>query len=130
MILSLTFWKISRAQDGTEEKKYLQDGIQWHAIWKDLDFWSTANYLSLHEEIMKKGFSSKEGIESEKESQERQNMIVYSQLLSYAYNMSSFGVDRAEIKKITQQFYQYYSLDECRVKELMVRKWEKLLKLI
>jgi len=120
MILSLTFWKLSRGPDGTEEKKYLQDGIQFHPIWKDLEFWSTANYLSLHEEIMKKGSSSKQEIESEKECHERQNIIVYSQLLSYAYNMSSFGVDRSDIKKITQQFYQYYRLDDCRVKELMV----------
>lgn len=121
MILSLTFWKLSRAPDGSEEKKYLQDGIQWHPIWKDLEFWSTANYLSLHEEIMKRESSRKDGNESEKDIEERQNLLVYSQLLSYAYNMSSFGVDRSEIKKITQQFYQYYSLDEPRVKELMVR---------
>lgn len=120
MILSLTFWKVVSDQGRQEEKKYLQASIKWHPLWKELDFWTAAIFLSIHEEVVNKRSYKLEEQESEKETRERQKAIVCGQLLSYVHNMASFDVEKSEIKKIMKLFCQYYCLEENDTKEIMV----------
>ena len=48
MLLSLTFYKKE------DEKVYLQNDVVDHSVWKSIDFWKAASYLSIYEEIKAK----------------------------------------------------------------------------
>jgi len=129
LILSLTFWK--EENPSNKKKQYLHSKIVWHPVWRDLDFWSTAVFLSIREELKsQKGLEKEESVE---ETIDREKNIVYGQLLSFSHNMVTFMVEKTEIKKIMEKFVGFYEIENDKLKLLvnntdgMIKKQEQSL---
>ena len=120
IILSQTFHRIS--SDPDSPRIFLQDSIDKHDCWKNVEFWEGIIKYSINEEIYKqKNFNS----ESLEERQNRIKTTAFSQLLHFTFNMVSFGILKEKVidtinrvcrlfkipEELSQQILNY--VDEC-----------------
>jgi len=118
MILSLTFWKVIKSPSGEEQKKFLQTPILWHPIWKETDFWITAIYMSILEEINHQKSLKLEDHEETEDTIERYKNVVFGHLATFSNNMIAFMIEKSDVKKIVKQYCNFYNLEDNKVKEL------------
>jgi hypothetical protein len=123
VILSLTFSKIINVPNGNggvkEEKIFLQTAVVQHAIWKDLDFWESAVFASIKEEMLSQKGYKLEATETDSDTLYRQKNLVFGQLASYGHNMLIFNLDKGEVKNLLTKFCKFYNLTEMQVKDIM-----------
>jgi len=119
IILSQTFWRnFVLPTEKESEKVYLHSEIKDLRIWKNLEFWQAAIFVSLYKELLFKNSVREHINEQKNDSAENQNLIVTGQLMSFVHMMHDFGIDKKFIQTIIKQFNQYYNLEEKIIKEL------------
>ncbi len=112
IILSQTFYILK----GTKEKIYLQQKIENHPVFKNLEFWQIFIQFTISNTIsnsiesdIKNGKILKE---SEKDSKKKYDNIIFTHLITLADNMIEFGNDISNIKTIIKQKINYYKINE------------------
>ena len=124
VILSLTFYKIFQMPGPNnqmkEEKIFLQTSIGSHALWKEMDFWDSAIYLSIIEEMLSQKNYKLDQAENDNENSFRQKNLVFGQLASYAHNMLIFNLDKYEVKNLVMKYCKIYNLTDQQVKDILV----------
>jgi len=122
VILSLTFYKIVQIPSGfgaKDEKIFLQTAVGAHLIWKDLDLWDSAVFLSIKEEMLSQRNYKLDQTETDSETSFRQKNLVFGQLASYGHNMLIFSLDKYEVKTLLQKYCKIYGLTDQQVKDIM-----------
>ena len=112
IILSQTFYILK----GIKEKIYLQQKIENHPVFKNLEFWQIFIQFTISNTIsnsiesdIKNGKILKE---SEKDSKKKYDNIIFTHLITLADNMIEFGNDISNIKTIIKQKINYYKINE------------------
>ena len=130
VILSLTFYKLVQMptmfNQTKEEKVFLQTSIVSHALWREIDFWDSAIYLSIIEEMLNQKNYKLDQSESDNETLFRQKNLVFGQLASYGHNMLIFNLEKSEVKSLLQKYCKIYNLTDQQVKDIMVRLFLKV----
>lgn len=111
IILSQTYYY----EDETKKKIYILEYIKNDKYLKNSRFWR--NFI---DDMIKKEFQRfedvfpdlniniKKNININKKIKDKLNEVVFSQLLTYASNMTDFGIDKRIILKITDEFIEKY----------------------
>ncbi len=110
MILSQTFYRVSN--DSNNPRIFLQEAIEAHDIWKQIEFWEGIIKYSIHEEIHNQRSSSFCNQESPDDKQLRIQSIAFGQLLSFTFNMLSFEIPKEKVKDPILIFCKIYKLPE------------------
>lgn len=123
--MSFTFYKFARIEQTVsgvyrEEKIFLQASIVDHPIWKDLEFWESAMFNSINEELSQQKNYKLEENETAGETTLRLRNLVFGQLTSYSHNMLMFNLDKMEVRNLLSKFCKAYSLTEMQVRDIMV----------
>ncbi len=134
MILTFTYFKYNTnplLETSThivrEDKIFLHSELIDHPIWKSVDFWECAIFLSIKEELESQKSYNLEEKETKADTSRREKNLVWGQLVSYQHNMMIFDMDKNEVKQVLLNFSKIYSLGDQQVKDLMVRLFAVLL---
>jgi len=107
IILSQTFHRIS--SDPDSPRIFLQDSIDKHDCWKNIEFWEGIIKYSINEEIYKqKNFNC----ESSEERQIRIKTTAFSQLLHFTFNMISFGIVKEKVRDTINKICRLFKIPE------------------
>ena len=113
IILSQTFFINGKNEN---EKIYLQKKIQNNEIFKSQEFWSDFIDYSINEDIyitvnndVKNGNILKE---NRKDSEDKKSNIFYTKIISFAYNMISFEIDKEIIKQVVLPKTEKYKISD------------------
>jgi len=107
LILSQTFYKITN--ESSNSKVFLQAIIAKHHIWKNFEFWEELIKYSVIEEINLQSLGIPNNLEEEND---KNNNIVFSQLLSLSYQILIFIKEKDKIKDLILKFIKVYQLPE------------------
>lgn len=119
MILIFTFYKIK--DNGFEiEKEYLQSFLIEHKIWKDFDFWKSAIYNSIINELKLQRAYHIDEKESSIEITNREKNIIFGQLAAFGQNMMMFGIEKKDIFQLMNRYFEYFELEETQLENLKV----------
>ena len=101
--------------DNENDKIYLQKKIQNNEIFQSKEFWEDFIDFSINKEIIqcvkndvKSGNILKE---NKKETEDKIKNIAFAQIISYADNMKSFGIDKEIIKEVVLPKTEKYKFD-------------------
>jgi len=110
MILSQTFYKVNA--DTNKPRVFLQEAIETHEIWKQIEFWEGIIKYSINEEIHNHRSFNNYHNESQSEKQMRLQSIGFGQLLSFSFNMLSFEISKEKVRDVIKNFSKIYKLPE------------------
>lgn len=124
MNLSQTLYKT--ASEPNKPRIFLQVTIENHPIWKNMDFWEElikCTFIFIMLDIINEEMHNQKNyniytFESPDDKSGRIKNIVVTQLISFTYNMLSFGVSKGHIKDLILNFSKYYDLDDIKVEEI------------
>lgn len=109
MILSQTFYKVSAEE--SRPRVFLQELIEGHEIWKQIEFWEGMIKHSINEELDNKHSYNYQS-ESDDERNQRTQSIAFGQLLSFSYNMLSFEIGKDKVGETINNFCKVYKLQK------------------
>ena len=95
-----------------EEKVFLHTSVGSHALWREIEFWDSAIYLSIIEEMLSQKNYKLDQSESDNETSFRQKNLVFGQLASYGHNMLIFNMEKSEVKVLLQKYCKIYNLTD------------------
>ena len=121
IILSQTFYI---NEDGN--KKYIQDIIKNHSLFKSPEFWENQVRTNLDEQIEKSKLNIKKmNLDlSESEYQKRLDEIILSQFIPLSGHMGNFGISNDIILNIANKTFEYYHTGES-TKNLILSLFDK-----
>ena len=121
IILSQTFYI---NEDGN--KKYIQDIIKNHSLFKSPEFWENQVRTNLDEQIEKSKLNIKKmNLDlSESEYQKRLDEIILSQFIPLSGHMGNFGISNDIILNIANKTFEYYHTGE-NTKNLILSLFDK-----
>ena len=94
------------------KKKYIQDDLVKHKLFRDKNFWEEFLVFMVSKEIMKTQRRDKKTMENKASTDNKLSNIVFSQLLTLIDNMAEFGCDLNTIKEIIEPKILYYKLND------------------
>ena len=106
IILSKTYYLLEN-----NNKIYIQRLIQNNDYFKTKDFWEELLIYSISKEVIRSKKRDEDNKDNEKEINEKNENIVFSQLLSLIDNMFDFDVDGEMIKQIIEPRIEYYKVN-------------------
>ena len=102
------------------EKLYLQAKILYHKLFRSKKFWEDYLNYSINNEIAKRAYFDYEngtiGKETQKEADEKKSNIAFTELLTFATNMTYFDLKKDIIKEvIVPKMNEFKLSDDLRV---------------
>ena len=98
------------------EKLYLEANILCHQLFRSEKFWEDYLNYSINKEIAKRAHLDYEngtiGKETQKEADEKKSNIAFTELLTFATNMTGFGLDKNFIREIISPKMDEFKLSE------------------
>jgi hypothetical protein len=110
MIISQTFYKVNA--DINKPRVFLQEAIEGHDVWKQIEFWEGIIKYSINEEIHNHRAMNNYHNESHAEKQMRIQSIGFGQLISFSFNMLSFAISKEKVKDVIKNFSKIYKIPE------------------
>lgn len=110
MILSQTFYKVNA--DPNKPRTFVQEAIESHEIWKQIEFWEGIIKYSINEEIHNHRSFHNYYNESHSEKQMRIQSIGFGQLLSFSFNMLSFEIGKEKVRDLIKNFSKLYKIPD------------------
>ena len=99
-----------------EDKKYLQEAIKNHHIFKDIKFWEKLFDFFIEKEKQKLRKSINLNYINNEEN--NSSKIAYGQILTICNNMKEFGLNKNDIYKIIEPKIKFYKLDETSINNI------------
>ena len=99
-----------------EDKKYLQEAIKNHHIFKDIKFWEKLFDFFIEKEKQKLRKSINLNYINNEEN--NSSKIAYGQILTICNNMKEFGLTKNDIYKIIEPKIKFYKLDETSINNI------------
>lgn len=110
MILSQTFYKVS--SDPNKPRVFLQEAIESHEIWKQIEFWEGIIKYSINEEVHNQRAYNVYHTETSDDKKIRIQSIAFGQLLSFTFNMLSFEIPKDKVRDTINSFCKLYKIQE------------------
>ena len=95
-----------------ERKKYLQESIKNHKVYKDKNFWEEFLCYSINKEIMKTLKNDQKIQEDKAISDYKFSNVVFTQILTLIDNMFEFNVDSNTVKEVLNPKIRIYKLSD------------------
>lgn len=103
----------------THEKFYLQNVIQSHSLWREIEFWEKAIQVGIEEEIKQHQSYGLGSDDVGEEAATRLKMIVFGQVSSYIHVMMTFELSARFIEDLIQNYADKFDLDRHDLRTLM-----------
>ena len=99
-----------------EDKKYLQEAIKNHNIFKDIKFWEKLFDFFIEKE--KQNLRKSINLNYIANDENNNSKIAFGQILTICNNMKEFGLNINDIYKIIEPKIKFYKLDETSINNI------------